>query len=143
MSCVDSALNSVKQLLTVPGQKCHTLQGKQLDPGLGLGNLIYSFGTAYKVQCLLKADQPRPRDRQDTDTQTDATTPNLKQSHWCSSTLNVVSLQTCGKSVLHSSKILMIQQGQPWGVSSVGNPRQAPTGFNSGSSISHKVCRIF
>ena len=34
---------------------------------------------------------------------------------------------------VHSSKILTIQQGQPRGVSSIGNPRQASTGFNSGS----------
>ena len=52
VSCIESALNGVKQLLAVPGQKCHTLQGKQLDPSLSLGNLIYSYGTAYKVQCL-------------------------------------------------------------------------------------------
>ena len=56
---------------------------------------------------------------------------------------------------IHSSKILTIQQGQPQGVSSVGNPRQASMGHNSGSlmaevpttvwiyliNISHKVCR--
>ena len=46
----------------------------------------------------------------------------------------------------HSSKILMIQQAQPWGVSFVGNPRQVSTGFNSGSliyqlSIYHKLRR--
>ncbi len=34
---------------------------------------------------------------------------------------------------LHSHKILTKQQGWPRGVSSVGNPRQALTGFNSGS----------
>ncbi len=37
------------------------------------------------------------------------------------------------QSYAHSSKILTIQQGQPRGVSSGGNPRQASTGFNSGS----------
>ncbi len=34
---------------------------------------------------------------------------------------------------LHSSKILTIQQGQPRGVSSIGNPRQASTGNYSGN----------
>ncbi len=34
---------------------------------------------------------------------------------------------------LHSHKILTKQQGWPQGVSSVGNPLQALTGFNSGS----------
>ncbi len=35
--------------------------------------------------------------------------------------------------LLHSSKILTIQQGIPRGVSSIGNPRGPLTGFNSGS----------
>ena len=44
----------------------------------------------------------------------------------------------------NSSKILTIQQGQPQGVSSVGNPRQASTGFNSGSYLNGcKKCSLF
>ncbi len=34
------------------------------------------------------------------------------------------------EAVLHSKKIPMIQQGYIWGVSSIGNPAQASTGFN-------------
>ncbi len=48
---------------------------------------------------------------------------------------------------LHSSKILMIQQGLPRGVSSVGNPRGPLTGFDSGSvaeqSILHDIFFFF
>ncbi len=47
--------------------------------------------------------------------------------------LTVDQCKGSGTLTMHSSKILTIQQGQPRGVSSVGNPRQASIGFNSGS----------
>ncbi len=62
-----------------------------------------------------------------------------RQSKYCNCRDSV--LTTALLSTLHSSKILTIQQGQPRGVSSIGNPRQASTGFNSESLISYKVCK--
>ncbi len=49
---------------------------------------------------------------------------------------------------MHSHKILMKQQGWPRGVSSVGNPRQALTGFNFFTRLTASVepgstCMIF
>ncbi len=41
------------------------------------------------------------------------------------------AILTNWKPRLHSPKIPTIQQGRPRGVSSVGNPRQASTGFTS------------
>ena len=39
-----------------------------------------------------------------------------------------VSIKTCSITV-HSNKILTIQQGYPWGVSSIGKPRPTSTGI--------------